>query len=244
MVYKPTEQELHLIRSTTIFQNLTDTQLQSILQPARLVRVERHGFFFHQGEPANAFYIILQGNVRLAQLTPEGRQVIMHYFGPGSEIAVIVVLSKADYPVSAEAASDATALGWDQQTVFSLMEQFPRLAINGLEMVAGRFWELQNRYRELATERVEQRVARAVVRLVQQGNGQNGRSTPPLLTLSRQDLAEMTGTTLFTVSRICSSWEQRGFVEAGREQLIIHQLDHIIAIADDLQPHAPTTAKP
>ncbi|MBK8128021.1 MAG: cyclic nucleotide-binding domain-containing protein, partial [bacterium] len=104
---KPTDQELHSIRRATIFQGLTDAQLQIILQAARLVQVERHGFFFHQGEPASTFYVILQGNVRLAQLTPEGRQVIMHYFGPGSEIAVIVVLGKADYPVSAEGASDA-----------------------------------------------------------------------------------------------------------------------------------------
>lgn len=158
----------------------------------------------------------------------------MHYFGPGDEMAVIVVLSKVDYPVSAEAVNDVTAVGWDRETALALMEQFPRLAINGLEMVAGRFGQLQNRYRELATERVEQRVARAVVRLVQQGNNADVAQTPPKLSLTRQDLAEMTGTTLFTVSRICSQWEQRGFLAAGREQLIIHRLDNLIAIADDL----------
>lgn len=234
MSYTPTEQELHLLRNTTFFQGLTDAQIQTVLQAGRLYQVERRAFFFHQGEPATTFYIILQGNVRLAQITPEGRQVIMHYFGPGNEMAVIVVLSKSDYPVSAEAASDATAVGWDHKTALALMEQFPRLAINGMEMVAGRFWELQNRYRELATERVEQRVARAVVRLIHQRNGLMPPHTVPQLSLTRQDLAEMTGTTLFTVSRICSNWEQRGFLEAGRENLVIHHLDDLIAIADDL----------
>ena len=241
MAHIPTPDELKLLQNTTLFQGLNDAQLQVVLQAAHTYRVERRGYFFHQGEPATTFYVILQGNVRLAQLTPEGRQVIMHYFGPGNEMAVIVVLSKVDYPVSAEAASDAVALGWNHHTALGLMEQFPRLAINGMEMVAGRFWELQNRYRELATERVEQRVARAVIRLIHQKNGRIPAQTAPQLTLTRQDLAEMTGTTLFTVSRICSNWEQRGFLETGREQLTIHNLDDLIAIADDLQPqnHSP-----
>ncbi|MCA9873612.1 MAG: Crp/Fnr family transcriptional regulator [Anaerolineales bacterium] len=235
MAYTPTPQELALLHNTTLFQGLSDEQLQSVLQAARYYELERRGFFFHQGEPATTFYVILRGNMRLAQLTPEGRQVIMHYFGPGNELAVIVVLSKVDYPVSAEAATDAAALGWDHATALALMEQFPRLAINGMEMVAGRFWELQNRYRELATERVEQRVARAVIRLIHQHNGLRPAQSVPQLTLTRQDLAEMTGTTLFTVSRICSSWEQRGLLDAGREQLIIHNLEDLIAIADDMQ---------
>ncbi|MBK8987650.1 MAG: Crp/Fnr family transcriptional regulator [Chloroflexi bacterium] len=243
MAYNPTEQELQLLHNSTIFHGLTDDQLQIALQVGRIYSVERRGFFFHQGEPATTFYVILQGNVRLAQLTPEGRQVIIHYFGPGNEMAVIAVLSKVQYPISAEAATDATALGWDHETALLLMEQFPRLAINGIEMLAGRFWELQNRYRELATERVEQRVARAVLRLIQQRNGLITQVAAPQLSLTRQDLAEMTGTTLFTVSRICSNWEQRGLLETGREQLLIRNLDDLVAIADDLaESKAPLTS--
>jgi CRP/FNR family transcriptional regulator, nitrogen oxide reductase regulator len=236
MAYTPTEPELHLLRNTTLFQGLLEAEIQIALQAGRLYRVARRGFFFHQGEQATTFYVILQGNVRLAQITPEGRQVIMHYFGPGNEMAVIVVLSQAEYPVSAEAAADATAVGWDHKTALSLMTQFPRLAINGLEMVARRFADLQNRYRELATERVEQRVARAVLRLIHQRNGRAALSanTIPQINLTRQDLAEMTGTTLFTVSRICSQWEQRGLLEGGRENLLIRNLEDLIAIADDL----------
>lgn len=234
MAYTPTAQEWQLLHRTTIFKGLAESQLQSVLQAATLYQVEKRGFFFQQGEPANIFYVIMQGNVRLAQINPEGRQVIIHLFGPGNEMAVIVVLSKTHYPVSAEATTNAAALGWDHETTLALMEQFPRMAINGLDMVAGRFLELQNRYRELATERVEQRVARALLRLIHQRHGLIPSTTPPQLSLTRQDLAEMTGTTLFTVSRICSSWEQRGLLGTGREQLIIHDLAELVAIADDL----------
>ena len=233
------ESEFRLLAKSKLFEGLADSQLSVILQHAYVREVERRGFFFHQGEPAVTFYLIRQGQVRLSQINPDGKQVIIHLFGPGDVMAVIVVLSNAAYPLSAEAITDSVAWAWDRETAVSLMEQFPRLAINGLDMVAQRFLELQNRYRELATERVEQRVARALIRLVHQRNGYVPQQPYPLLALTRQDLAEMTGTTLYTVSRICSNWEQQGLLQTGREQLHIHNLDHLIAIADDLTERKP-----
>jgi CRP-like cAMP-binding protein len=195
--------------------------------------LNRGEFFFHQGEPATSYYVIAEGQTRLSQITDDGRQVIFHYFGPGDAMGVVVVLANADYPVSAEAITDTIALGWDRTIALSLIEQYPRLAINGMELVASRFWELQNRYRELATERVEQRLARAITRLSEKfGYLANGKS--PTLKLSRQDLAEMTGTTLFTVSRICSDWETRSILATGREQITVLNHDELQQIAKDL----------
>lgn len=228
--------ELNLLAKTKLFHGLTETELRAVQQHAASCAVARRGFFFHQGEPATTFYLIRQGQVRLSQINPEGKQVIIHLFGPGDVIAVIMVLSNATYPLSAEAITDCEAWAWSGETAVALMEQIPRLAINGLEMVSRRFLELQNRYRELATERVEQRVARALIRLVHQRNGSQPQQPYPLLALTRQDLAEMTGTTLYTVSRICSNWEQQGLLETGREQLHIHNLEELLTIADDLRP--------
>jgi CRP-like cAMP-binding protein len=149
-------------------------------------------------------------------------------------MGVVVALAKGQYPVSVEAMSDSIALGWDRETAVCLMEQYSRLAINSMEMVAGRFWELQNRYRELATERVEQRLAHAVLRLSAHYNGRSDTGAAPIMKLSRQDLAEMTGTTLFSVSRICSDWEQRGILATGREQIRILNRRELETIAEDL----------
>ncbi len=80
-------------------------------------------------------------------------------------MGIIVVLANTTYPLAAEAMLDTTALKWDYETTIRLMEQYPRLALNGLRLVSNRFQELQERYRELSTERVEQRVARALLRL-------------------------------------------------------------------------------
>jgi CRP-like cAMP-binding protein len=114
------------------------------------------------------------------------------------------------------------------------METFPLLALNGWRLVAGRFHELQNRYRDLATERVERRVARALLRLARQTGRRVENGVLLDLPLSRQDLGEMTGTTLYTVSRIMSNWEQKGLIETGRERVVILEPHGLVTIAEDL----------
>ena len=234
MTYYPTRDELDLLRSTVLLLDLNPDQMKQILLSARRCQIERNAFLFHQGEPAVSFYILLEGNVRLSQITPEGRQVIVHFFGPGDAMAFIAILVDEEYPVTAEATTDCKLLSWDRSTTLQLMENYPKLAVNGLQMVAKRFWELQNRYRELATERVERRVAHAVLRLVEQGDGYRDVQSPQIVALSRQDLAEMAGTTQYTVSRLCSSWEQQGILSTGREQFAVLDFEALTAIADDL----------
>ena len=165
MLYSPTAEELKILRESTLLKNLDMSSLMAIVQAATPYKAGRGGFFFHQGEPATTFFLLVSGRVRLSQIADDGRQVIFHYFGAGEGIGVAVVMTGDNYPVSAEAMTDSFALGWDREASISLMEKYPRLAINSMELIAVRFWELQNRYRELATERVEQRLARAILRL-------------------------------------------------------------------------------
>jgi CRP-like cAMP-binding protein len=82
-------------------------------------------------------------------------------------------------------------------------------------------------------------VARALLRLARQAGQRAEDGVLIGLPLSREDLAEMTGTTLYTVSRILSHWEQQGFVEAGRERVLIHHPHALVAIAEDLPRDIP-----
>lgn len=225
---------LDILAQAPLFQGLDHAALRAACNVAWRRTVERQSFFFHQGEDARIFYVLLEGRARLSQLTPEGHQVIIRYMGPGDSMGIIVALSNTTYPLSAESVSDCVALAWNRDDVSRLMERYPRLALNGMRMVAGRFVALQNRYRELATERVERRIARALLRLTRQTGKRTDEGVLLDLPLSRRDLAEMTGTTLYTVSRICSQWEQDGLITTGRERFIICNPHGLVTIAEDL----------
>jgi CRP-like cAMP-binding protein len=225
---------LSVLSHAPIFQGLDAAALQTILKAGRSREVAADSFFFHQGEPATLFYVLLQGRARLTQVTAEGHQIIVHYVGPGDGLGIIVALSNMPYPVSAEAVEHCLALSWDTEQTLQLMMEHPRLALNGMKLIAHRFADLQDRYRELATERVERRVARALLRLVRQAGKRIEGGVLIDMPLSRQDLAEMTGTTLYTVSRILSNWEERGLVDGGRERVVLRNAHAVVTIAEDL----------
>jgi CRP-like cAMP-binding protein len=212
------------------FRDLHMAGLQAVLQVAHHRQVGRNAFFFHQGDPATAFYVLTEGEAKLTQVTPEGHQMLIRFAGPGECFGGVAALSQAVYTLSAQAVEDCLAL------VAGLIERYPRIALNMLEVVAGHYQRLLDRYQELATERVERRVARALLRLARQVGQKEEDGVLIGLPLSREDLAEMTGTTLYSVSRILSRWEHQGLVESGRERVLIHHPHALVAIAEDLPP--------
>lgn len=222
------------LASLPLFKGLDDRALNDALRLASHRSYTAEAFIFHQGDPAEYLYLLSAGEVKLSQLTPDGQQVILRYAVPGEAFAVIAVLSDATYPVTAQAVQTSQVIFWDKESINRLMLRYPAIAVNAIGIMARRVREFQDRMRELATERVERRIARALLRLARQ----TGKKTPEGvlidIPLSRQDLAEMTGTTLFTVSRTLRQWEERGLVKSGREQVLIRYPHGLVVIAEDL----------
>jgi CRP-like cAMP-binding protein len=230
----PAEIDLITMARCELFHDLNESTLSAIIQAATRRHYASGTIIFYQEEQANIFYVLLQGNVRMYQITPEGHQVIVHFFGPGQGVGIIAALGQFGYPLTAEAVEDCLFLLWHSDLMTHLMEKFPRLAMNAARMLANRFRELQDRYRELATERVERRVARTLLRLAKQLGQKRDDGILINMPLSRRDLAEMTGTTLYSVSRIISKWETDQIVKTGREQIVICAPHNLVVIAEDL----------
>lgn len=226
------------IARVSLFEGLPPRALEDILAAGFEKTYPQDSFLFHQDDPVERVYVLTNGRVKLTQLSNDGQQVIMRVITPGLMFAVIGIVQGARYPVSAQAAADSAALHWTQDAMLGLIERYPTLALRALRLMGGQVREFQDRYRELATERVERRLARAIIRLA----AQTGRKTEDGvlldLTLSRQDLAEMSGTTLFTVSRILSQWESQGLVQTGRERILIRFPHGLVSIAEDLPPRS------
>jgi len=223
-----------LLRQCRFFHDLDDDALAHAASAARVVRTAAGAFLFHQGDPAELFYVLLSGHGRLSQISAEGQQVIMGLVTPYQEVGIVAAIRGAEYPLDLQAIDDCAALAWDRAALLALIERAPKLALRALHMVSGRFVELQQRYRELSTERVERRVARALLRLVAQVGRPDAGGIALDLPLARQDIAEMTGTTLYTVSRILSGWEQQGIVSTGRERVALLLPQRLAHIAEDL----------
>jgi CRP-like cAMP-binding protein len=114
------------------------------------------------------------------------------------------------------------------------MDRYPRIAANALHIMAGQIREFQNRVRDLSTKRVETRIARTILRLARQSGKKVAEGVLIDLPLSRQDLAEMAGTTLYTVSRVISDWKKQEIVQSQRKRIVIRYPHGLVSIAEDL----------
>ena len=231
---KTTTETLNIISKCALLKSLSDEMCLDVSENGRFTAIKKGEFFFHQGEDATNLYIILEGRVKLSQVTPSGDQIIVNYFGPGDELGIIVALSNMDYPLSAEAVTNCTAVSWHRDIMRQLSLKYPQIALNGMEMIAERFLQMQTKFVDLSTKRVEQRVARALLRLVRQFGKKIEGGILIDMPLSRQDLAEMTGTNLYNVSRILSKWERAGWVSSKRQRVVLTKAHHLVALSEDL----------
>jgi CRP-like cAMP-binding protein len=217
-----------------LFKNLAPEILGPIIALGRLTPMSAGTFFFTEGDDAERFFVLTSGRVKLTQLTPEGHQVVLGHIGPGDAFGGVGAFGDPSYPVSAETVEPSVAMAWTSGTMQHVLETHPTVAINAIRFIADRLHDLQRRYRQLMTERVERRVARALLRLVRDAGRRVDTGVEIDFPVSRQDIAEMTGTTLYTVSRLMSSWEERGILSGGRQHIVLLRAHALVAIAEDL----------
>jgi CRP/FNR family transcriptional regulator, nitrogen oxide reductase regulator len=189
---------------------------------------------FRQGDPARLCYLILRGRLKLAKLHEMGKEAIVRYIAPGELTAAVSVFREKTYPVTAEATGSVEVVGWDRQTMTKLLLDNPQMALNMLRIVIEHVDELQERYLELTAERVERRVARAILRIMKKSGRKTETGMELDLSLSRKDLADYTGTTLYTVSRILSTWKTNGWIHSGRERITILDPHSLVLLADEV----------
>ncbi|NVO16167.1 MAG: Crp/Fnr family transcriptional regulator [Rhodoplanes sp.] len=224
-----------LVAGVPLFAGMSPQQREALLQEAQAVRYPKGAAVFQQDGDADAFYVLLHGRLRVFKLTLDGQQVVVRFVAPGEVFGVAMAIGRDTYPGTAVAVVDSIALQWPSSAWQRLVATHPTLATNTLQTVGGRVQELHTRVVEMSTEQVERRVAHALLRLAQQAGRKVETGVRIDFPISRQDIAEMTGTTLHTVSRIISAWEARGLVESGRQKITVREPHKLLLIADDAE---------
>ncbi len=225
-----------VVRQMPLFTRMSDAELDDVLAFAVSRRYSPGRVVFEQGAPAQLFFVLLNGRLRVTQVTPEGQQLVVRIVNPGDLFGIARALQRSDYPGTSTAVVESIALAWPMTAWDGILERHPTLAVNVMQTMGGRLQEAHTRLREFATEEVERRVAHAVLRLAKQSGKKEAGGIRIDFPVSKQDVAEMTGTTLHTVSRILTAWEHAGLVEGGRQKLLVKDAHQLVLIGDG---HAP-----
>ncbi len=203
------------------FSRLDRREIRAILDQATSRRHDAGARLFNEGDPAERFYMLLDGHVRVVRVTPTGDQVTALHIPAGQLLGIARAIGRDTYPATAVTASEAISLGWPMHLWDIFVARYDGFATETYKTIGERIGEMNTRIVEMATQQVEQRVANAVLRLV----NQSGRKVPNGIEIdfpiTRQDLSELTATTLHTVSRLLSAWEKQGLVESKRKRITV-----------------------
>ena len=186
---------------------------------------------FSQGQPVRIFIVLESGCVKQTQLSSSGDEVLLRMSTSGEAVnAQAASRDCCAHSCSARALEICKALVWEHGRLQQILDKFPQVRLNMSRIVDGHLQEMEERFRELATEKVARRLALALIRLAKQVGKpcQEGLQ----VFLSREELAQMTGTTLFTISRVLSKWADLGLVIPRREAVVIRNSARLEAVSE------------
>ena len=224
-------EHLALMCASALFAGLTERDCMEIAACARARTFARDELLFVQGQPVRSVILLESGSVKHTQLSADGNEVLLWMSGSGDAVNVQPESSTRSHTCSARAMEHCKALVWEYERLQALLNRYPRIRENISRVLAGRLRELEERFREVATEKVATRLALTLLRLVKRIGTHTSEGIQ--ISLSREELAQMTGTTLFTISRILSKWAERGFIIARRESILIGDPKRLELVSDE-----------
>jgi CRP-like cAMP-binding protein len=217
-------------RHFPIFSNLPPAQAREILAAAHEKEFLRRHSFVVEGAPCRHVLLILSGCVKTTQVGPTGCEVILRLSGPGELVGALESYLGSNNLVTARTTQRTTALVWDSAAFEAISDRYPLLRRNTTRSLGLRLQELEERFREISTQKVAPRLSQQLVRLSNQFR-QHAKDVFEIC-LSREELAQLTGTTLFTVSRLLSQWERLGIVTTRRESVTVRDLRALMELTE------------
>ena len=218
-----------LVKPSPLFADIPASECREITSAAHEKHFARRQTIFLEGDPVRRVVLLTSGSAKIVQLGQSGAEVILAVRGPGEVVGTVGLRPQDRHCSTAQALGSATALVWDAAVFETLSQRSGQLRRNITTILCQQLHELEERYREISTEKVSVRLSHQLIRLLNQLGRVNGGGE---IRLSREELAQLTGTTLFTVSRLLSEWNQRGIVSTRREAVSVNNFQALAELGE------------
>ena len=215
-------EQFQLMHSSALFAGLSNAECNDILSWSRLKRFARNEMLFLQGEPFNKLVMIQSGMVKVTQTSLSGQEVILRVIRARDTVGLHADSSVFTHACSACAMENTKAFVWEYREFRAIEARYPRITANIHDILSGRLVELEKMFSEIATGTAAQRLGLTLLRLLDRV----GETSEDGVTLSlrREELSQMTGLTVFTISRALAKWARTGLVVPRREAILVQDL--------------------
>lgn len=205
--------KIEILKSSFVFSTLSQDELAELSKLVSERNFQQSEFILWEGEPAEWFYVVAEGKVKIVKQSSNGRDFIIAFFGQGEMFGEAAVFENKPYPASAQAATNARVLAIKRDDFISFLGSQPQVAMRIIDVLGGRLRDAQSRLGDLASKRAEQRLANLLIML----SSKLGQTLP----FTRQEIADMSGLTVETAIRIMSRLKEGSIIRSSRGKVTI-----------------------
>jgi CRP-like cAMP-binding protein len=220
------------MHTSALFTGLSPSDSLNIASKGRTRAFARNQALFLQGYPVQSLMLVQHGSVKLLQASSTGNEVILYTAGEFDAVGLYPDNNLSLHSCSAHALEPCLIICWDHSRFRAFLDEYPVLRANINIILSRRLQELEQRFREVATECVAKRLALSLLRLTKQVGRPHSAGTQVLV--SREELAQLAGTTLFTASRMLSEWDEAGVILAQRQAVVITNVQNLEHLAEGI----------
>jgi len=220
------------LRGNPIFGSIPARELAGLAAVATQESYRARDHIFMEGDASRWFCVVRSGHVKIVRHSRTGSDVVLELLGPGEVFGGVAVIEKRPYPATAQAAEPTVVLKLPAEPIITLADRHPALVKEMALMIGRRLRSAHDSVESLAVDPVEARLARALVRLAEREGSQERAGVTLPFHLTRQSLADMTGTTVETTIRIVGRWVRDGRLTDTGGRLVLSDLDGFRELAE------------
>lgn len=222
-----------ILAALPVFAGLSDRDWEKITDLFNERQYQKDDYIFLEGEAPEALYIVKTGKVKVLRHSTDGKDVVLRVASPGQMLGAVATFDGGGYPGTAQAIEDCTLLLLARNDCLTLVARYPVFALAVINDMGNRLRSSAEQIRSLAVERVEQRIARVLLKLgVSAGSDLPAEGRVIEMPLTRQDVADMTGTTVETAIRVMSKFRRNNLIRTRRGKVVLVDLEALQEIAE------------
>jgi len=218
------------IRQVQIFNTLSPQEAKEVTPYLMSERFVRRESIFSEGDPSEWLYIVTKGKVKITKISQEGKEIILEIISPFDFFGGIAVVRGFPYPANAVAMEDTEVLKISRKNLLSIMDRYPGLMFCMATNIGDRIKGSHETLKSIALEKVESRIASLLIKLADKAGEKTSEGLVITMKLTKQDVAEMVGTTVETSIRTMSKFAKAGLVVSKAGKFVIKDLERLRAL--------------
>jgi CRP-like cAMP-binding protein len=221
-----------ILTALPVFAGLSDRDWDKILDLFSERQYQKDDYIFLEGEAPEALYVVRSGKVKVLRHSTDGKDVVLRVASAGELLGTVATFDGAGYPGTAQAIEECALLVVARNDCLTLCSRYPVFALAVIADLGARLRSAAEQIRSLAVERVEQRIARTLLKLAETAGSDMSDGRVIEMPLTRQDVADMTGTTVETAIRVMSKFRRLSLIRTRRGKVVLVDREALLQIAE------------